>query len=268
MMGYGKTTAIGTRETLPAVRQTVGAEDVREHAGGSNRLQQTQVLRSDLHGSIESTQESELSDPPQETHGGEGENLRTLRNGGGSSAASHRRERGKQQNTERDDAVRQLPRSVALGAREARVEAESFLQRLRSSRSKSWLLSEALIPLLEVWRSASDEGKKAIWLRVGPRLERRVTSQNREALKAYGNAIVPQVAQVIGRAILAAEANLKRAGEQMAAGNQEGQVSEHDSKGLCASGQSAGEPAIAPRPFAADALEAGGMGRCRFGRQE
>jgi hypothetical protein len=40
---------------------------------------------------------------------------------------------------------------------------------------------------------------------------------------------------------------LQRAGEHRAAGNQEGQVSEHDSKGLCAS---AGEPAIAPRPFA------------------
>jgi site-specific DNA-cytosine methylase len=39
------------------------------------------------------------------------------------------------------------------------------------------------------------------------------TAHRRAALKAVGNAVVPQVAEVIGRAVMALEAEIRRARE-------------------------------------------------------
>jgi site-specific DNA-cytosine methylase len=47
---------------------------------------------------------------------------------------------------------------------------------------------------------------EAWWTRNRLKVERK---QNREALKAFGNSVVPQVAEVVGRAILAAEREMR-----------------------------------------------------------
>jgi hypothetical protein len=69
-------------------------------------------------------------------------------------------------------------------------------------------VSEALLPIQEAWRSASDDESRWAWaLLFGPSISDRVgTSRHRrEALKSLGNSVVPQCAAVIGKAILEAE---------------------------------------------------------------
>ena len=63
-------------------------------------------------------------------------------------------------------------------------------------------LPERLVRDLAARHGLSDVHVAEWWVRNKVKVERR---QNRDALKAYGNSVVPQVVAAIGRAILEAE---------------------------------------------------------------
>jgi len=104
--------------------------------------------------------------------------------------------------------MRGVPREMALGEREEALAAKGAVYRLRKTCLSPWDVSEALVPLCEAWRSASDEGKARIFDAVGPSLAKRLRKHNREALKALGNSVVPAVVREIGVAIMQTEGAL------------------------------------------------------------
>jgi hypothetical protein len=205
MMGYGQTEATSTRQTVQALRGTSDAEVLRRRHRGSGDLLSSEILRSGLHGSGADAEDAGLPDATATLTGQSRTGVREVRSDEDPSAPSHRRECGEQSAWQRDDALRWLPHEVALGEREETVATEGALLCLRKSGATARDVSEALVPLCEVWRSASDEAKVRIFHAIGPSLERRLRRVNREALKAYGNSVVPSVVALIGQAILDAE---------------------------------------------------------------
>ena len=101
--------------------------------------------------------------------------------------ASLKRKSVRQSERKRCDPVRFLPHQTALADRKDYFpEAEVAMQNVREACKSFGLLSEALVPLLKIWRSASNEEKHAIWVGVGPSVERRLRRDNKQKSRRDG----------------------------------------------------------------------------------
>lgn len=205
IMGYGKKTPTRSAKGVCAMRRAADEEVLRQDTGGSNSILQKEVLQFGVHGACAHVERADVSGASPAFSARQSRDMREVRVGQDGGPPSHRRECREQSKSERDDAVPVLSHDLALGERE-NAAAKGAVFCLRASSATSWDVSEALVPLFEVWRSASNKEKARLFCAVGPSLERRLRQRNRAALRALGNAVVPHCACVIGKAIIEAEA--------------------------------------------------------------
>lgn len=110
------------------------------------------------------------------------------------------------------NALSELPHDIALGKREATVEAIRQVSCLRKTSEATGLLRNSQQPISTAWESLSGEEKEWVimatfngqWINEWPGVPRVSTGTKSRVnrLKALGNAVVPQVVEWIGRRII------------------------------------------------------------------
>jgi hypothetical protein len=108
-----------------------------------------------------------------------------------------------------------LPHEMALGEREANAEAIGQMRGMRSSCEAAGFLRNPQQPLSEAWVALSDRqreyallsGIKGQWVSEWPDVPRVAVGVKRrvDRLRSLGNAVVPQIVEIIGRAIMEAD---------------------------------------------------------------
>lgn len=210
LMGYVKTTTTNTGQELPELRTSANEEAIREAIRRSGGVYAEEVLRPEVHGGIQDGRQPDAQS--DSATGAQGDRawgqVRGLWSEGVARETSPERKPIGQQERECCDSVCIVSQQEALAQREKALEVSRILQGVRDACKTQGILSEALVPFCEIWRSATDEEKRKWHGEVGASIERRLRRQNRESLKAAGNAVVPQVVELIGRWIIEADRRL------------------------------------------------------------
>ena len=125
---------------------------------------------------------------------------------------SQRRKSEEQFTRELAIALSELPHGLALGEREATLEATWQVRSLRQTCKKAGLLRDSQFPFQEAWLTLPSEEKnwaimatyRGPWVNEWPRVPRVASGiENRvHRLRSLGNAVVPQVVEFIGRRIV------------------------------------------------------------------
>jgi DNA (cytosine-5)-methyltransferase 1 len=194
------------RKELPSLRKEVGAKAISENAGGSGGVQSQEVLQHVVHGATQekASRHADAGAARVAIDPIEG-SVRKMRLDDWAESASPERKPVRQPSGKHRDALRAVPHEAPLGEWQEDIEASGVLHRLREACRSQGALPETLVPVLKVWRSASNEQRQHVWKEVGSSIERRLRKQNKEALKAYGNTLIWIIPKLIGEFILAAE---------------------------------------------------------------
>jgi len=152
-----------SREILPSVRQEDGKEEVRQNAGGLDRIQKQEILRSTVHGeSLRGCDEShKLKKCPQAISEGSEGVLRGVFKDNHSSCSSCGRKSFEQRTIEFDDIVRDMPQGSTF-AQLLGSEGAQYMQTLRKTGDEDRPLLDAQHQAKEVWKSLNDEEKDRI----------------------------------------------------------------------------------------------------------
>jgi len=214
----------GSCEVLQAVRSNDEAKDDRWEVRGYGDLLEERVLRQEVHGSGDG-RENQSPEHAQHassiTEGREIEVRNLRREQSPPPCPPQRRERNEQLCRQFDYIVRALPSSLAFAQLHGLRNEEEALCDLRQAILQEGILPEAPTKIQEVWQSISDEAKTRIAIhfsgragiavpvsplaygipvKLGPSLAplRHLAKDARRnrvgRLRAYGNAIVPQLA--------------------------------------------------------------------------
>lgn len=127
--------------------------------------------------------------------------MREMRSNNNPINSSQGRGLEKQCTCEFDDIVFELSSEIALGEwKRNSQKAENILFNLWKESRGERFLHEPLPALYEIWRSVTDQEIGAFKRHYLKRNEHRV-----QKLKALGNAVVPQIPEILGRAIMEIE---------------------------------------------------------------
>jgi len=190
---YGTETSTRTREILSELQKATSSESFSELLRRFDPLQEEKILRCAVHG--ESNDEREcnegnLSAKSQKIHRKE---LRKMWHKQAAEYPPYQRGLERQCSCEFDDIVRELSSPIALADWKERAEkATNILFSMWKESGGERVLHEPLQALHEVWKSVTDKEIGSFRRHYYQRGDNR-----KESLKAYGNAIVPQVAYQI-----------------------------------------------------------------------
>jgi len=195
---YAKTNE-GSNQALSILREAAGAETVQKFFGRLRPFYEPEVLRCVVHGKSYDEREENESRLSNGSEKAKKEILRKLRDEKKVMYASQGYGLDKQCSCQFDDIVRELSSEMALGEwKNNAKESENILYHLWKESRGERFLHEPLPALYEIWRSVTDQEIGSFRRHYNKRNEYRV-----QKLKALGNAIVPQIAYEIMRAIKA-----------------------------------------------------------------
>jgi site-specific DNA-cytosine methylase len=206
---YGKATKTRPSEVLRVLLGEAGEEEIRRFVGGHDEVYAETILQHQLHGTEADIRNPDSPNDVQAGWGSQEDILRTLRRIDEFGYSSHRRESDEQCSREHQDALRFVSHEITLANREIGTP-EGVLCRVWKRCESARILPETLVPLGEVWRSVADEEKlRAVQGTIGPCLVKRMSRWNKNSLRCFGNSIVPQCSEAIGRAIMQVEQQTK-----------------------------------------------------------
>jgi hypothetical protein len=204
-MGYATNPDPLPPEVMRRVRHASTAEAVWDAVRGPGGLHASEVLqpgvlRRELNDA--DTRIRNASGASAESRAS-GVTVPTVRDDDPARPASPRQQREQQRARERHHALCLLPYAVALDAWQERAPDLATVRRVWREVAAARDVPEALVPLQEVWRSAADdEAQRVGWaILFGPSITERLGAGRRSALQALGNAVVPQVAEIVARRV-------------------------------------------------------------------
>lgn len=198
---YGTSKDSRTREVLPILQEAFGEESVQRCFGRLSEIFEAENLWCPLHGKNDGERESGQNDVPQESEEVYQGQVREMPDGQRFASSSQGREHNKQCTCQFDDIVFELSSEVALGEwKRNSKKAENILFDLWKESRGERFLHEPLPALCEIWRSVTNKEIGSFRRHYLKRNEHRV-----QKLKALGNAVVPQIPEILGRAIMGIE---------------------------------------------------------------
>jgi len=217
-MQHGKTKENGSSKNLPRLRNADVSQANEQTLGRQERVHQTNILQSEMHGGGDDARQANLIRTSQESGKAQGKGMRRMRNTEQTPYPPPGHETREQRSEEPDDALRVLSRLMALEQRKTPgvdIKRCATLLRLWQGMAETEIrdVPETLSEIQKVWRSATDEEKQWWTLRVAtgnpscaewpgvPRVAIGVKDRVNK-LKCLGNAVVPQVVEMIGHAIM------------------------------------------------------------------
>ena len=203
--GYASSGTADANQILPPLRGSTRAKDNQREAGGSWRVHAQTLLRPEVHGAGDG--QGELRKPKPFT--GESAStsevgMRGMRSDRETARPPSGREPFQQFAVELDDIVSLLPLSIALAANDGRWSDAEALRSLCDAICKAGAVQYAPEQAQAAWASLGEEAKNRIRVDFDVRAWRKLVFNPISAgeparvgqLRAYGNAIVPQVAAV------------------------------------------------------------------------
>jgi len=198
---YATSKETRAREVLPILQEAFGEESVQRCFGKLSEVFREEDLWCPVHGKVDGEREENKIGIPEGSCEVSRESVREMRNGKEYRNPSQRRRLDKQCTCEFDDIVFELSHEIALGEWQNNAEkAENILFDLWESSAGTRFLHEPLSALHEVWRSVTDKEIGSFRRHLDKRNKNRV-----QKLKALGNAVVPQIVEIIGRVIMEIE---------------------------------------------------------------
>jgi site-specific DNA-cytosine methylase len=211
-VGYGKKTDFRSAKELQAVRETAHQEAILGKAGGQVELSTENLLQSGVYGSLSAWKvaiESLLEALPKRE-------LRKLWDKAFSFNSSSGWEQSEQQSRKSGDVVLEVPHNMALAKREVAVD---LMLRMRKESSLLGPMFYASNSIEEIWKSLSEAEKD--WASVAtilgswhsewpgiPRVAKGIDKRV-DRLRGLGNAIVPQIAEMILKELFPLEEKCK-----------------------------------------------------------
>lgn len=214
---HGKKKEGNPRELLQSLQQEDGAKEVSDNFGGFGSLQKEKVLQSNVYGKRNDKRESKSCGIKKKGNQVQGKDLPEMRNNKRLANSSQRLNTSQQRTGEFTNTLCNMPYKVALGTwKNWQKEKELFVQNLWQACTEIGYVPTSLPEIPKTWESLNNEEKDWIALRIStgdpfcaewPGTQRVTDSipGRVDRLKQLGNAVVPQVVELIGRAIMEAE---------------------------------------------------------------
>ena len=204
----------GRNETLRILRERIEAKNIQWKAGGSNEVLIQEILREALFWWDDDKKGRLQNNTPSTSQEVLERFLRGLQYQQRPSGASYRWERNEQQECEYSDVVFILSLEITLEEWAHHTEKTIGMQNLWRACEEIGYVPKTLSEVQALWRSMPYEEKRwcvicagtgdrflNLWPGVHPVTDEKVSSRVAR-LKALGNAVVPQILELIGLAIL------------------------------------------------------------------